>query len=128
LANSYPAIMHRDGFEALILTLPEATLVRQWRDDSVAKVGGKIFALLDQDPGEVWLKVSELAYPMLTELDGVRPAPYFARAGWVAISAASPLSGDEVEAYVREAHRLVAGKLSRKVRAELGLDQAGIWR
>jgi predicted DNA-binding protein (MmcQ/YjbR family) len=46
----------------------------------------------------------------------------------VAISAASPLSGEEVEAYVREAHRLVAGKLSRKVRAELGLDQAGIWR
>jgi predicted DNA-binding protein (MmcQ/YjbR family) len=128
LANSYPAIMHRDGFEAFILTLPKATLVRQWRDDSVAKVGGKIFALLDQDPGEVWLKVSELAYLMLTDLDGVRPAPYFARAGWVAISAASPLSGEEVEAYVREAHRLVAGKLSRKVRAELGLDQAGISR
>ena len=112
--------MRRDGFEAFILTLPKATLVRQWRDDSVAKVGGKIFALLDRDPGEVWLKVSDMAYELLTELDGVRPAPYFARASWVAISAQSPLTGEEVEAYVREAHRIIAGKLSRKVRAELG--------
>lgn len=119
--SQYPDIMRRDGFEAFILTLPRATLVRQWRDDSVAKVGGKIFALLDRDPGEVWLKVSDMAYELLTELDGVRPAPYFARAGWVAISVASPLSGDEVKAYVREAHRIIAGKLSRKVRAELGL-------
>jgi len=118
---TYPTTMTRAGFEAFILTLPQATLVRQWRDDSVAKVGGKIFALLDRDPGEVWLKVSPMAYELLTELDGVRPAPYFARAGWVAISVASPLTGDEVEAYLREAHRLVAGKLTRKVRAELGL-------
>lgn len=119
--RDYPAIMTRDGFEAFILTLPQATLVRQWRDDSVAKVGGKIFALLDRDPGEVWLKVSDMAYELLTELPGIRPAPYFARAGWVAISVHSPLSAEEVEAYMREAHRLVAGKLTRKARAELGL-------
>ena len=121
MSVTYPSIMTRPGFEAFVLTLPKVTLVRQWRDDSVAKVGGKIFALLDRDPGEVWLKVSDMAYELLTELDGVRPAPYFARAGWVAISAASPLSGDEVEAYIREAHRIVAAKLTRKVRAELGL-------
>lgn len=118
---TYNTIMTRNGFEAFILALPKATLVRQWRDDSVAKVGGKIFALLDRDPGEVWLKVSPMAYELLTELDGVRPAPYFARAGWVAISVVSPLAVDEVEAYLREAHRLVAGRLTRKVRAELGL-------
>ena len=118
---TYPLIMRREGFEAFVLNLPATTLVRQWRDDSVAKVGGKIFALLDRDPGEVWLKVSDMAYELLTELPGVRPAPYFARAGWVAISVDSPLSGEEVEAYVREAHRIIAGKLSKKMRAELGL-------
>jgi predicted DNA-binding protein (MmcQ/YjbR family) len=62
-----------------------------------------------------------MAYELLIELDGVRPAPYFARAGWVAISAVSPLTGDEVEAYIREAHRIIAGKLSKRVRTELGL-------
>jgi predicted DNA-binding protein (MmcQ/YjbR family) len=114
--------MHRAPFEVFILSLPGATLVRQWRDDSVGKVGGKVFALLDKDPGEIWLKVSPITYELLTELDGVRPAPYFARAGWVAVSAASPLTEDEIKAYLTEAHRLVALKLTRKARAELGLD------
>ena len=80
---TYLPIMHRPAFEAFVLSLPAATLVRQWRDDSVAKVGGKIFCLLDRDPGEIWLKVSDMSYDLLTEMGGIRPAPYFARAGWV---------------------------------------------
>ncbi|RYE59547.1 MAG: MmcQ/YjbR family DNA-binding protein [Hyphomicrobiales bacterium] len=118
--------MRRNGFEAFIADLPSVTLVRQWRDDSVAKVGGKIFALLDRDPGEVWCKVSEMSFDLLTELPGIRPAPYFARAGWVAISHEAPLSGEDVEAYVVEAHRLIAAKLSKKIRTELGLDHLAI--
>ena len=114
--------MRRDGFEAFVIALPAVTLVRQWRDDSVAKVGGKIFALLDRDPGEVWCKVSDMSFDLLTELPGIRPAPYFARAGWVAISVDAPLSAEDVEAYVVEAHRLVAAKLSKKLRQQLGLD------
>jgi predicted DNA-binding protein (MmcQ/YjbR family) len=114
--------MHRAEFEAFVVSLPAATLVRQWRDDSVAKVGGKIFCLLDRDPGEVWLKASPMSFDLLTEMDGVRPAPYFARAGWVAISGGSVLSDDDVRAYIRQAHRLIAGKLSGKVRSALGLD------
>ena len=121
MSLTYPAIMRRSGFEAFVLALPGTELVRQWGDASVAKIGGKIYALLDGNPGEVWLKVSETAYELLTELEGIRPAPYFAQAGWVAIAVTSPLRGDEVEAYLREAHRLIAGKLTRKVRAELGL-------
>ncbi|ODT77304.1 MAG: hypothetical protein ABS76_27960 [Pelagibacterium sp. SCN 64-44] len=120
-----PRILQRDGFERFALGLPGATLAHQWHDNSVAKLGGKIFALLDggqgDDAGEIWLKVSDLAFQMMTELPGIRPAPYFARAGWVAISAASPLSETELQAYLREAHRLVAARLTRKLRAELGL-------
>ena len=74
---TYPPIMRREPFEAFILALPSATLVRQWGDDSVGKVGGKVFALLDKDPGEIWLKVSPMAYELLCELEGIRPAPYF---------------------------------------------------
>ena len=126
MSVTYPPIMRRNGFEAFIATLPAAVLVRQWRDDSVAKVGGKIFALLDRDPGEVWCKVSDMSFELLTELPGIRPAPYFARAGWVAISVESPLSGDEVAAYVVEAHRLVAAKLSKRLRVQLGIDGLAI--
>ena len=115
--------MHRPAFEAFVLSLPGATLVRQWRDDSVAKVGGKIFCLLDRDPGEVWFKASDLSFDLLTELPGIRPAPYFARARWVAVSAQSPLREEELEAYLREAHRLVASRLSRRLKLELGLAE-----
>ncbi|WP_035103866.1 MmcQ/YjbR family DNA-binding protein [Devosia sp. LC5] len=113
--------MQRAAFEAFILSLPSTTLVHQWGNASVGKVGGKIFALLNSDPGEVWLKVSDMAYELLTELEGIRPAPYLARAGWVALSAGAPLSEDEIKAYLTEAHRLVALRLTRKLRAELGL-------
>jgi predicted DNA-binding protein (MmcQ/YjbR family) len=117
------AIFTRTAFEPFVLALPAATLVRQWRDDSVAKVGGKIFALLDRDPGEVWLKVSDMAFDMLTELPGIRPAPYFARASWVAIGPTAPLNEGEVKAYILEAHRLIASRLTRRARAELELDK-----
>jgi predicted DNA-binding protein (MmcQ/YjbR family) len=115
-------IFTRPGFEQFAGRLCGATIVRQWRDDSVAKVGGKIFALLDRDPGEISLKASDLAFDVMQELPGIRPAPYFARAGWLAIGPEAPLSQDEIEAYVTEAHRLVAGKLPRKVKLSLGLD------
>ncbi len=117
-------IMHREAFEAFVLTLPAATLVRQWRDDSVAKVGGKIFCLLDRDPGEVWLKVSDFTFEMMRDMDGIRPAPYFARAGWVAIAHLSPLTDLELRAYIEDAHRIIAGRLSRKVRDQLGLVES----
>ena len=120
--NEHPPLMHRAEFEAFVTSLPAARIVRQWRDDSVGYVGDRIFSLLDRDPGEIWLKVSDLAYPILIEQPGIRPAPYFARAKWVAISAASGLEDAELRAYVVEAHRLVAARLTRKARAALGLE------
>jgi predicted DNA-binding protein (MmcQ/YjbR family) len=115
----------RDGFEAFISTLPAAGLSRQWGDASVAKVGGKIFALYVEDvagSGSLSFKCTDLAFEMLPELQGVRPAPYLARAKWVAVKAGAALSPTEIAAYVVEAHRLVAAKLPRRVRLELGLQ------
>lgn len=116
-------IFTRAGFEPFVLSLQAATLVHQWRDDAVAKVGGKIFALLDRDPGEIWLKVLPMAYDLLIELDGIRPAPYFARAGWVAVAPTSALTPDDVRAYLVEAHRLIANKLPRRLRDSLALEE-----
>ena len=67
-------------------------------------------------------KCSELAFEMLPQLEGVRPAPYLARAGWVQVQPGAPLEDAELRAYVAEAHRLVAARLTRKLRSELGLD------
>jgi len=66
------------AFEAFVLALPAATLVRQWGDSSVGKVGGKIFAIFGDAAGDGALsfKCSDLAFQMLPELEGIRPAPY----------------------------------------------------
>ena len=70
----------------------------------------------------VFLSLSWLGvFRMLPDLPHVRPAPYFARAGWVAVGPEAAISQEDLAGYLREAHRLVAGKLTRKVRAELGL-------
>jgi predicted DNA-binding protein (MmcQ/YjbR family) len=118
----FPPLMYRSHFEDFVTLLPAARIVRQWRDDSVGYVGERVFALLDRDPGEIWLKVSDLAYPILVEQPGIRPAPYFARAKWVAISAESGFTNEELGAYIVEAHRLVAARLTRKARVALGLE------
>jgi predicted DNA-binding protein (MmcQ/YjbR family) len=115
------SLFDRAGFEAYVLGLPGTALVHQWRDDSVAKIGGRIYALFDRDGGDIWFKASDLAYRLLTEQPGIRPAPYFARAGWVAVSPAAGLAEADLAAYLATARELVLARLSRKARAELGL-------
>jgi predicted DNA-binding protein (MmcQ/YjbR family) len=117
-------LFERGGFEAFVTALPATSVVRQWGDASVGKVGEKIFATFnDGTPPSVSFKCSEHSFELLTGLMGVQPAPYLARAKWVAVAADSALSPKEVAGYVTEAHRLVAAKLTRKARAELGLAE-----
>jgi predicted DNA-binding protein (MmcQ/YjbR family) len=97
--------------------------------DLLGKVGGKIFAILGADAaegaGSLSFKCSDLSFQLLSELAGVRPAPYLARAGWVAVGRGSALRPAELAAYVAEAHRHVAARLPRRLRAELGLEGMG---
>jgi predicted DNA-binding protein (MmcQ/YjbR family) len=119
-------LFERTGFEAFVLALPATTLVRQWGDASVAKVGGKIYAMfgggVTGGPTAISFKCSDMAFDLLPGLAGITPAPYLARAKWVAVAAGSGLGDSEARAYVTEAHRLVASRLTRRVRAALGLE------
>ena len=58
---------------------------------------------------------------MLTTSGRARPAPYMARAKWVMFDDLAELDGAEVADWLKTLHRLVAAKLSRKQRAEIGL-------
>lgn len=120
------SLFDREIFEQFVGALTGAHIVHQWGGASVGKLGGKIFATLSDwhASGElaVNFKCSDLSFTLLTELDGVMPAKYLARAKWVTVRRVAPLSEDEIRAYIGEAHRLVALKLTRRERAELGLD------
>ncbi len=109
----------RDTFRQFVAGLPATTLVEQW-DAQVGKVGGKVFCLLGDSTGEIVFKVNEIAFDGLTELEGIDQASYFAKRQWVRVSAGA-LDPELLVGYLRESHRIIADKLTRKLRDELGL-------
>lgn len=120
--------MTRDEFDAYCAALPATTNIVQWGNSSVWKVGGKIFAICSnwgEGPNDrVSFKCSDLSYMMLTEQAGIEPAPYLARAKWVQVQSPDALTDDDVKTYIAAAHDIIAAKLTRKVRMELGLVPA----
>jgi predicted DNA-binding protein (MmcQ/YjbR family) len=105
----------------LCLSLPHATEQIQWGDNLVFKVGGKIFAVAPLEPAELCLsfKCSDEDFAELIERPGIVPAPYLARAHWVALESEDPLGQRELEALLRQAHSLVFAKLPKKLREKL---------
>ena len=117
--------MTPEALEAAALALPATEKVIQWGGADVYKVGGRVFALRTLE-GALSIKVSDIAYAVLVETGRARPAPYLARAKWVAFEALEDLDAEEVRGWLAAAHALVAAKLTRKARADLGLSPPAV--
>lgn len=118
--------MTRDQFNRFCATLPAATHVVQWGNSDVWKVGGKVFAICNANGAEcpgITFKTSPIAFEILGDVPGLRPAPYLASRGlkWIQRHGEESLSLDELGEYLTRSHELVVEGLSRKRRAELGL-------
>lgn len=107
-------------FDAACRALPAVTHVVQWGGSDVYKVGGRIFAIHGLGEG-VSFKATDLAYQVMTETGMARPAPYLARAKWVAMDDLGAIDPADMEGWLATAHALVAAKLTRAQRRELGL-------
>ncbi|MES2860419.1 MAG: MmcQ/YjbR family DNA-binding protein [Pseudomonadota bacterium] len=113
--------MDRQRIGKVCLALPAATLDHPFGDHHDAyRVGGKMFVMVGQEGG-VSFKVSDIAYEILTETGQARPAPYLARAKWVNLPDPTAWNDEELAEHFAIAHGIVAAKLTRKARAELGL-------
>lgn len=123
--------MDKKTFDAVCGGLPASFHVIQWGGSTVWKVGteerSKVFAIagwgVDDRPAYTF-KVSPVAFEMLSDEPGLRPAPYLASRGlkWIQQYAPPGLSDADFQAYVAESHRLVSRGLPRKLRDRLGLD------
>src|SRR5580658_736171 len=102
------------------LSFPHATEQVQWGDNLVFKVGGKMFAVTSLEPTGVCLsfKCSPEEFAELTELPGVIPAPYLARAQWIALESEDALRVPVIKRLLRNSYDLVFAKLTKKARAE----------
>ncbi len=109
------------ALEAAALALPGAELSMKWGADKVYCVGGKMFAATDMAGGHFSVKVSDIAFEVLTETGRARPAPYAARFNWVMFEDLSVLDDAEVLGWLQGGRRMVAEKFPKKQRAALGL-------
>lgn len=110
----------RAAFADFVAKLPGTSLSPQW-ESLVAKVGGKVFCLLGDTESPLVLKVTELAFDGLVDLPGISQAAYFAKRQWVRVSPGA-LPEELLAGYITQAHRIISGKLTRKLRLELGID------
>ena len=111
--------MTREEIEACALGLPAATKVVQWGGSDVYKVGGKVFAICGL-AGGLSFKVSPIGFEVLTSGGPARQAPYLAKGHWVLVDL-DALDPEDAAGWIATAHSLIAAKLTRKARAELGL-------
>lgn len=116
--------MRLDRLKTFALSLPHATVQKQWGENLVFKIGGKMFLLLSLD-GELIeslaFKCAPADFRRLTrEIDGIIPAPYLARASWVRVQDLAALPAAELHDRIRQAYELVRAGLPKKMQAQLG--------
>jgi len=120
--------MTLDSYNAFCGSLPRATHVVQWGGSHVWKVGGKVFAIAGRDAGlglAVTFKCTAMAFDLLKQRPGLRPAPYLASRGftWLQRIGDDSMNDDDLRDYLRDSHRLAALSLTKKARMALGLDK-----
>jgi predicted DNA-binding protein (MmcQ/YjbR family) len=113
--------MNLEKLRAHCLSHPGATEQIQWGADLVFKVGGKMFcvACTEPAPNAMSFKCDDETFAELVEREGALPAPYLARAKWVALETFDTLPDRELTPLVTRAYELVRDKLPQKLIAEL---------
>ena len=124
--------MNVESLRAFLLTQPHVTETMQWGDNLVfwvgdKTIGGKMFALanLSKDShGVLSFAAGPERYGELLEIEGVFPAPYMARIYWVAIERYDVFASNELKEHLRNAHRVVYGKLPKRTKDVLAMPAA----
>jgi len=93
----------------------------KWGAAHVFSVDTKMYAWFGLDDRGYSFQCDEGDFDLLTEREGIIPAPYAARMGWVNAGRGAKLPRAEARKLLTKAHRIVSGKLSKKRQRELGL-------
>ena len=116
--------MNVSAVKKFCAALPGVTGDIKWQVDLVYSVGGRMFcvAFADRNGKEtVSFKVDDDLFLPHTDREGFIPAPYLARAKWVQVIDLKKVSDAELRSLIKRSHQLVAMKLTKKRRAELGI-------
>lgn len=104
-------------------TIPHTTQDRKWGNVIACCVHKKMFAIFNLDehdqPKQMWFKVDPLRFLELTDREGIVPAPYLARAKWVAVTDNQALSDGEAKVLLRTAFEVIVSKLPKYIQREI---------
>jgi predicted DNA-binding protein (MmcQ/YjbR family) len=115
--------MDIEQLRAICLQLPGVTEDIKWEHDLVFSVGDKMFCAASLEPPlRCSFKVRDEEFEELTQQPAFIPAPYLARAKWVQVATPMQLRGERWEALIKTSYQLVASKLSKKKKADLGIS------
>ena len=113
--------MDAEWLRKVCRSFPGTTEQIQWGCDLVLKVGGKMYAATPLEPAPVCLsfKATPEKFAELTERQNIIPAPYLARAQWVALQTRDALGREELAGLLRESYEMILGKLPKKMRERI---------
>src|SRR5438270_13993129 len=112
--------MTLEQIRALCMSLPHVTEKVQWGDDLVFKVAGKMFCVAYTGvPTNLSFRPADEHRFELLEIEGVIPAPYMARAGWVSVREMRAVNAAEIKKGIRSSYEYYFAKLPKKVQASL---------
>src|SRR5262245_2710024 len=78
---------NKSPFAEYCRSLPHTTEDIKWENDLVFSIGGKMYAVFDiHDADHIGFKCDDIDFERLTQIDGIIPAPYAARFGWVKLT------------------------------------------
>ena len=124
--------MDAERLREYLLRLPHVAETMQWGANLVywvgdKAIGGKMFAVLNLDDDRravCSFAAGPERYPELLEIEGVFPAPYLARAHWVAIQHWGVFRSTELEQHLESARLLIYDKLPKKTKEVLAQPPA----
>ena len=103
--------------------LPGVTEDVKWENNLVFSVGGKMFASFNFPAGEPFgFRTSPHDFAALTQRPGIKPAAYLGKHDWISLDRRDTLPLEQLKDLLHQAHAIVASKLSKKLRARLGID------
>jgi predicted DNA-binding protein (MmcQ/YjbR family) len=119
------SIFEQMEFEKFVGSQAGVTFVDQW-ESRVAKVGDKVFALRNSGAGgaHIVFKCPQETFEILTAIEGITQAPYFAKRQWASVSSKADFPEADLKLYILRSYRTIAGSLTKKLQRELGIIEA----
>ena len=113
----------KGGLKDFCRSLPGTTEDIKWGDHHAFSVGKKMYAGFGVDDETVFgFKCSEEDQLRLVQIEGIIPAPYAAKWGWVLVEKRGVKSDEQWRKYLRKSYELVLAGLPKRIQAQIAVE------